>query len=41
MLAFQAESVRPDQDILETLAGGTEVRVRLGEKIGVFETPTP
>jgi phosphatidylserine decarboxylase len=39
VLAFQAGAVRLDQDILDTLASSTEVRVRLGEKIGVFETP--
>jgi phosphatidylserine decarboxylase len=37
VLAFQAGAVRLDQDILDALAGGTEVRVRLGERIGVFE----
>lgn len=40
VLAFQAGAVRLDPDIIETLARGTEVRVRLGERIGVFKSPT-
>ena len=40
VLAFQAGAVRLDPDIIATLARGTEVRVRLGERIGVFKTPT-